>query len=240
MNIALIKAGGVGSRMNAGIPKQFVCIEEKPIIIYTLEAFEKHPSIDAIVVVCVDGWHDVLRSYAHKFGIKKLTKIVSGGATSLKSIQAGVNEIRKCYSPEDTVLVHDGNRPLLSQDIISDVIAKSEIYDSAVAVIPCTDEVMVTDSVHMESEKFLDRKTLYRIQTPDAYKLKLLEELFDQASEEQLVSLGATNTLMIATGRKVHFAQGSELNIRLTTQEDISLCESLINLNRKEKVIRYE
>lgn len=233
MNIALIKAGGTGSRMKAGLPKQFICVKDKPIIIYTLEAFESHPSIDAIVVVCLDGWHEVLRSYAKKFGITKIVKIVSGGSSSLRSIQAGINEIRKHYSPQDTILVHDGNRPLISQDIISDVIAKSELYGSSVAAIPCTDEVMVTDSVHMESETFLDRKTLYRIQTPDAYKLETLIALFDHASEAQLETLGATNTLMIASGKKVHFAQGSELNIRLTTQEDILLCESLLDLKTK-------
>ena len=230
MNVALIKAGGIGSRMNAGIPKQFVCVNDKPIIIYTLEAFEKHPGIDAIIVVCVDGWHEVLRSYARRFNIKKLKSIVNGGSTSLRSIKEGVKEIKKHYSSEDTVVVHDGNRPLVSQDIISDVLAKSKLHGSAVAAIPCTDEVMMTDAIHMESEKFLDRKMLYRIQTPDAYKFQLLLELFDYASEEQLETLGATNTLMIALGKRVYFSQGSELNIRLTTQEDILLCESLLNL----------
>lgn len=233
MNIALIKAGGVGSRMNAGLPKQFICVNDKPIIIYTLETFENHPSIDAIVVACLSGWHDVLRSYAEKYHITKLKKIVNGGETSLKSIKAGINEIEKYYSPNDTVLVHDGNRPLLSHDIISDVIAKSELYGSAVAAIPCTDEVMVTDAIHMESDIFLDRKTLYRIQTPDAYKLEMLTELFKNANEYQLLNLGATNTLMIELGKKIHFSQGSEVNIRLTTQEDILLFESLLGINKQ-------
>lgn len=233
MNIALIKAGGVGARMKAGIPKQFLCVKDKPILIYTLEAFEKHPGINAIVVVCLEGWEDVLRSYVKKFNIHKVSYIVNGGATSLKSIQFGVEELRKHYEAEDTILIHDANRPLVSQDIISDVLAKTSLYGSAVAAIPCTDEVMVTDAVHMESERFLDRRTLYRIQTPDAYHLKLLTRLFDRATEEQLLTLGATNTLMIALGEKVHFAQGSEINIRLTTREDILLCESLLDLREQ-------
>ena len=228
MNIALIKAGGVGSRMNAGIPKQFISVNEKPVIVYTLEAFQNHPGIDEIVVVCLDGWHDVLRSYADKYGITKLTTIVSGGETSLKSIQNGVNALKGNHSPEDMVLIHDGNRPLVSQDIISDVMANCRKYGSAVAAIPCTDEVMMTKPGELESDTFLDRKTLYRIQTPDAYSLKTLIYMFDTASEDQLTNLGATNTLMIALGNKVHFAQGSEVNIRLTTQEDITLFESLL------------
>lgn len=233
MNIALIKAGGVGARMSAGIPKQFICVQNKPILIYTLEAFEQHPGIDAIVVVCLDGWHEVLRNYARQFHIKKLVSIVSGGETSLKSVRAGVREIQKRYSLDDTVLIHDGNRPVITQDIISDVMAQSNLYGSAVAAIPCTDEIMMTDGSCMESERFMDRKTLFRIQTPDAYKLGILVELFDNASEEQLTTLGATNTLMIAMGKKVHFAQGSEVNIRLTTQEDILLCESFLTIKKR-------
>ena len=230
MNIALIKAGGTGSRMKAGIPKQFICVQEKPIIVYTLEAFEQHPNIDRIVVVCLKGWHKVLWAYAKKYGITKLETVVDGGETSLRSIQAGVQEIRTRYSMEDTVLIHDGNRPLVSQDIISDVLARCDLYGSAVAAIPCADEVMEVDAEPMESDRFLDHKILYRIQTPDAYKLKTVCELFDHAGDEQLDKLGATNTLMIALGNVVHFAHGSEINIRLTTQEDILLCQSLLEM----------
>lgn len=235
MNIALIKAGGVGTRMGAGIPKQFICVEDKPILLYTMEAFERHPGIDAMVVVCVDGWHDVLRDYAEQYHITKLVSVVSGGETSLKSIREGVREIQKRYDPEDVVLVHDGNRPVITQEIISDVLAQCNLYGSAVAAIPCTDEIMMTDGVENESDRFMDRRKLYRIQTPDAYRLGLLVELFDAASEEQLSTLGATNTLMIALGKKVHFAQGSEVNIRLTTREDILLCESLLDLKNKSE-----
>ena len=119
MNIALIKAGGVGQRMGAGIPKQFISIDGKPIIIYTLESFEKHPNIDEIVVVCVKGWHDILRSYCKQFGIKKVKLIVNGGETSLKSIKNGLVAMRDRYSDNDMILVHDGNRPLISQHLPS-------------------------------------------------------------------------------------------------------------------------
>ena len=228
MRIALIKAGGVGNRMKANVPKQFISINGKPIIIYTLESFQKHPGIDEIAVVCVDGWHDILWAYAKQFNITKLTTVVSGGATSLKSIRNGITALREKFTDDDIVVVHDGNRPMISQEIISDVLANCEKYGSAVAAIPVTDEVMETEKGAMSSTKFLDHKKLYRIQTPDAYRLGILKELFDNVTEEQLVTLGATNTLMIAAGHEVHFAQGSELNIRLTTQEDITLCQALL------------
>ena len=233
MNIALIKAGGMGTRMGMGVPKQFITIKEKPIIIYTLEQFEKHPSIDEIIVICIDGWHDVLRSYADKYGITKLKTIISGGTTSLRSIKNGVKAVSELYQDKDIVLIHDGNRPVISQEIISDVIVKANIYDSAVAAIPCTDEIMETNESHTGSKKFLDHKKTYRIQTPDAYRVSILKKVFDRATEEQLDKIGATNTLLIDLGEEVHFAQGSELNIRLTTQEDILQCEALLVMEKR-------
>lgn len=236
MNIALIKAGGVGSRMGAPVPKQFVTIQDKPIIIYTMEQFQSHPSIDGIIVICVEGWHDILRDYARRFGITKLLKVVDGGSTSLRSIKNGVLSMSN-YSNDDIILVHDGNRPLISQDIISDVIVECEKHNSAVAAIPCTDEVMVLSGDFYGSEKFMNRKELFRIQTPDAYRLEVLRALFSQATEEQLDNIGATNTLMIDQGGTVHFAKGSELNIRLTTQEDITKCRALLVVEGR---IKYE
>lgn len=237
MNVALIKAGGVGHRMNAGVPKQFITIQGKPIIIYTLEQFEEHPSIDEIVVVCVDGWQNILQAYAEKYHITKLKKIVSGGTTSLRSIKNGVEAIAKDHADEDIILVHDGNRPVITQEIISDVIVKCEEYGSAVAAIPCTDEVMESNDDHSGSTKFWDHKKAYRIQTPDAYRLRILKNIFKNATEYQLDHIGATNTLMIDQGQEVHFAQGSELNIRLTTQEDILQCKALLVM---EKRMKYE
>ena len=236
MKIALIKAGGVGSRMGSPVPKQFITIQDQPIIRYTLEQFQNHPSIDGIIVICVDGWHEILRDYAQRFGITKLLKIVNGGSSSLRSIKNGVLELNE-YSDDDIILVHDGNRPLISQEIISDVIVECEKFDSAVAAIPCTDEVMVIDSEFYGSKKFMNRKELYRIQTPDAYRLRILRSLFKNATEDQLDNIGATNTLMLDQGGAVHFAKGSELNIRLTTQEDITQCRALLVMEGR---IKYE
>lgn len=234
MNIAIIKAGGVGNRMGAGIPKQFIEIFDKPLIIYTLEAFENHPDIDAIIVVCVDGWHDILKAYAKKYNINKLVKIVSGGDTSLKSILCGLKAAVQKYSLDDIVVIHDGNRPLVSQEIISDVLAKCRLEGAAVAAIPCDDEVMVANLSSLTFEKYLDHKTLYRIQTPDAYRLGDIIDLFSEATEEDLVKFGATNVLAIEKKRKIKFALGSSVNIRLTTWEDISLFKSLFQIKNNK------
>lgn len=140
--IALITAAGVGSRMHQEIPKQFLNVNDKPIIIYTLEAFQKHPNIDAIEVVCLEGWHDILRAYCRQFGIDKLDGVVSGGTNGQESIFYGLKDISMRYNKEDIVLVHDGNRPMVSADVISDSISVCENYGNAVAVTQCVEAML--------------------------------------------------------------------------------------------------
>jgi len=124
MNIALILAGGHGNRTEQDIPKQFMNVYEKPLIIYTLENFEKHPDIDGIAVVCLEGWHEVLKAYAKQYGITKLKWIVSGGRDGQESTQRGVEALREICAPDDVVLVHDAIRPFLTPEVITDAITK--------------------------------------------------------------------------------------------------------------------
>ena len=140
--IAIIIAGGSGKRMGQDIPKQFINVGEKPIIVYTLEAFQKHPSIDNIIVVCIDGWHDILSAYAKQFNITKLCSIVSGGNCGQESIKNGLDEAARLFDKDDMVLIHDAIRPMVSNDIISDNIAKCKLYGNATVVAPCTTVVL--------------------------------------------------------------------------------------------------
>ena len=144
-NIALIIAGGVGARMGQDIPKQFINVHDKPVIIYTLEAFQKHPQIDAIEVVCLDGWHDVLRAYAKQFGISKLENVVSGGKNGQDSIRNGLYDIAERYkNDDDVVLIHDAIRPMVSADVITDNIRVCRQYGNAITVVPCTAAMLKT------------------------------------------------------------------------------------------------
>ena len=113
MNVALIIAGGSGQRMNQEIPKQFLNVFDKPVIVYTLEGFQRHPKIDAIEVVCLAGWGEVLRAYARQFGIDKLRWVTSGGETAQESIRNGVFALREACAADDIVVIHDGIRPML-------------------------------------------------------------------------------------------------------------------------------
>ena len=169
-NIALLTAAGSGTRVHQDIPKQFLHVNNKPIIIYTLEAFQRHPNIDEICVVILKGWEEILKAYAKQFNITKLKYVVEGGNSGQESIYNGLMAIREARTEDDVVLVHDGNRPMVSQDVITDSLVKYAQYGSAVAAIPCTEVVFVSET-GAESEKSIPREMLWRTQTPHTYKL---------------------------------------------------------------------
>lgn len=231
MNIALIIAGGNGQRMHQDIPKQFINVEDKPVIIYTLEAFQKHPDIDSIFVVCLDGWHEILSAYASQFQITKLKKIVSGGVNGQNSIKNGVLAINEIYNSNDIVLVHDAIRPMISSDIISDNIAKCKLYGSAIASIPCGEAMLTTETKNISTSSF-DRDKLMRAQTPQAFSLKKLVWAHEEAAKRGITNSVASCTLMIELGEQVYFSAGSEKNIKLTTPEDIDIFKALLSTKR--------
>ena len=145
MNVALIIAGGSGHRMGQDIPKQFINVYDKPVLIYTLEGFQRHPMIDAIELVCIDGWHDVARAYAKQFGIDKLKWVISGGETGQESIRNGVYNLEDKCAEEDIVVIHDGIRPLVDATVLSDVIRKCEQYGNGVTSMPYNEQIFMVD-----------------------------------------------------------------------------------------------
>jgi 2-C-methyl-D-erythritol 4-phosphate cytidylyltransferase len=177
MNYALIIAGGAGNRMGQDIPKQFINVYDKPILIYTLEGFQRHPMIDAIEVVCLDGWHDVLRAYANQFNITKLQGIVSGGNSAQESIRNGVFALEGKLQDDDIVIIHDGIRPLVDDTVLTDVIQKAKQYGNGVTSLPYNEQIFI---VNPEDEKttrqYIPRETLRRVSTPQAYQFKRLAQ----------------------------------------------------------------
>jgi len=232
MNIAMIIAGGSGSRMKQEIPKQFLNVNDKPIIIYTLEAFQQHPDIDEIGVVCIDGWHDILRAYARQYKISKLKWIVSGGENGQTSIRNGVFEAEKRYTTEDILLVHDAIRPMVSHEIISDCIVQCRQYGSAVAVTPCNTAVLSRTSASA-SEEVVPRERLAMTQTPQAFPVGKLVNVHRRALERGITNSVASCTLMIEMGENVHFSVGAETNIKLTTPDDLKIFRALLSLDRQ-------
>ena len=232
-NIALIIAGGSGNRMHQDIPKQFITVNERPVIVYTMEAFEKHPEIDAIAVVCIEGWEQVLWAYAKQFNISKLEYIVPGGKNGQESIKNGVMELEKHYENDDLVLIHDAIRPMVSAEIISDNIRVAREYGNAVTVIPCAEAMMQTED-GLVSVGSYPRDRLKRTQTPQAFKLSDICNLHRRALEAGITNSVASCTLMIEMGEQVYFSIGSEKNVKLTTVEDIDIFKALLTARRSE------
>lgn len=232
MAVALLTAGGIGSRMNQEIPKQFLTVKNKPIIIYTLEAFQNHPGIDGIIVACLSGWEEILKAYAKQYGITKLKWVVPGGKTGQESILNALLELEKHCDPNTTVLVHDGNRCMIDGNIISDSIVTCEKYGSAVATIPCTEVVLEFDQENCSSS-YLNRDHLKRTQTPHTYSLEKLLWAYREA-EKKNISCVASCDLMIQLGEKVYFSNGSNKNIKITTLEDIDTFEAYLAQRKDE------
>lgn len=230
-NIALLIAGGTGARMHQDIPKQFLSVNDKPVIVYTIEAFQKHPEINAIYIACLNGWQDILQAYVKQFNATKVKKIVMGGRNGQDSIRNGIYAIAEDYEENDLILVHDAIRPMVSADIISDNISKCREYGNAITVIPCM-EAMLKSEDECQSEESILRNSLFRAQTPQTISVKDAVALHKEAIEKGITNSVATCTLLLELGRKVYFAKGSELNIKITTTDDITIFKALLSMEK--------
>lgn len=231
MTIAVVIAGGVGSRMGADIPKQFVQVNGKPILLYTLEAFEQHPMIDAIELVCIEGWEDSVWAWAKKYGISKLKWIVKGGASGQESIRNGVYGLKEICQAGDIVIIHDGIRPLVESAVLDDVISKARQFGNGVTSMPYNEQIFLVDAERPDTTvKYIPRETLRRVATPQAYQFGLLYEKYQEAFEKKIGIYGSsyTNTMMTELGVRLYFAAGSDRNIKLTTPGDFDIFKAMV------------
>lgn len=233
MNIALIIAGGTGHRMKQDIPKQFLNVFDKPVIIYTLEGFQRHPEIDAIEVVCLDGWDAVLWAYAKQFQIDKLRWVIPGGETAQESIRNGLFALRDVCAPDDILVIHDGIRPMVEDFVLSDVLLKCRQYGNAVTSLPYNEQIFVTENEESTTQ-YIPRDTLRRVSTPQAYRFEKLLWAYKKAFSEGIGIQASTyaNTLMADLGERLYFAAGSEKNIKLTTKDDFELFKCYMKIER--------
>ncbi len=233
MTTAIIIAGGSGSRMGQDIPKQFINVYDKPVLIYTLEGFQRHSQIDAIELVCIDGWHDIARAYAKQFNINKLKWIVSGGNTGQESIRNGVYNLEGKISDDDIVIIHDGIRPLVDETVLSNVIIKCRQYGNAVSSMPYNEQIFVADD-EISTVKYIPRESIRRVSTPQAYKFGLLDSKYHEAFEKKIGIYGSsyTNTMMVELGERLYFAEGSDKNIKLTTKDDLEMFKAYLSADK--------
>ena len=233
MTTAIIIAGGSGHRMGQDIPKQFINVYDKPVVIYTLEGFQKHPQVDNIEVVCIDGWHDVLWAYAKQFNISKLKWVVSGGENGQESIRNGVFNLEGKVSDDDIIIIHDGIRPLVDETVLTDVILKAQQYGNGVTSLPYNEQIFIADD-DISTVKYIPRETLRRVSTPQAYKYGKLNWAYHEAYKNKIGIYGSsyTNTMMVELGERLYFAAGSDKNIKLTTKDDLELFKAYLKTEK--------
>lgn len=227
-HIALIQAGGKSTRNLLNVPNQFVNVEGKPIIVYVLEAYEKHPFIDEINVACAYGWESVLESYAKEYQITKLKHIVTGGNTILDSIRIVFNKIKNGLSDDDVIIMQESTRPLVNGSLISKLISSYEAYGNSVIVKPMNDFVQF--KAKENRAEYVDRNSLYGVESPEIYSAKTLKEVVKKTSRELKDDGSCLALLLYGLGEKIHFCENTSNNMKIVRQEDSYIFKILHSL----------
>lgn len=243
MNVALILAGGVGSRFGAKVPKQFVEVLGKPVLAYTIEAFERHPEVDAIIVACVKPYIDYVWKLRDKYGFDKLRWATEGGETFQGSVLNGIRFLEGIIDDQDIVLVHFGASPFVADNIITDAIRVCRKKGNAIST---TDFYLLSGRKKTSlpvleednySDEYIDRETVAVMNTPHAFKFGFIRDMYVDAIELGIIEEVEphTTSLMYAMGKSIHFSYGSQLNIKITRTEDLELFEGYVLEQRRKE-----
>lgn len=236
MNTALIFAGGTGQRMHAkGMPKQFLELHGKPIIIYTLEQFENHPEIDGIVVSCLESWIPHLRKLLKKFCIEKVREIVPGGETGQLSIYNGLAALEKHYPKDTLVLIHDGVRPLIDEETISKNIACARDHGCAITTTPAV-ETVTMDNENGQIGQIVDRSKCQMAKAPQSFCLGMLLEAHRQAMASGCTNYIDSASLMRHYGCMLYAVEGKSENIKITTPADFYIFRAIVDAREDSQI----
>ena len=235
MNVAVIFAGGTGQRMNSRTrPKQFLLLHGKPIIIYTLERFDQHPDVDAIVVVCLEAWIEDLNEYIRRFALTKVVSVVRGGGSGQESIRNGVYEASRLYPDDSVVIVHDGVRPLVDERTITDCIRCTRRNGSAVTVIPAIETIVQSEDGIITN--IIDRKQCQLARAPQCFLLGELRRAHERAEEEGLGDFIDSASIMAHYGHPLHEVEGSPANIKITTPSDYYIMRAIMDVQEDSQI----
>lgn len=235
MNIAVILAGGVGSRVGADRPKQFIEIMGKPVLAYTIEKFDDHPEIDAIEIVCVKSHIDYLKEMVKDYGFKKVKWITEGGDTFQGSVMNGIYNLKGEVSDDDVLLIHFGASPFVESEIISDAARVCKEKGNAIST---TDFLYLSGSKDGDkSLNYINRDTIACMNSPHAFQFKFACDLYDEGVRTGVINEVEphTTTMMYALNKPIYFSKGSQTNIKITTKEDLDLFEGYVLLQQKRK-----
>ena len=236
MNTALIFAGGTGKRMNSrSKPKQFMELHGKPVIIYTLEHFEYHEQIDNIVVVCLSDWISELEGLLKRYGIHKVSKIVVGGKTGHDSIYNGLEAMKGMTADEDIVLIHDGVRPLITEDLITQNIAAVEKYGNAITA-ECVKESLIISSDGKNVESMPKRELLYTAKAPQSFRFGEIMALYERAKQEEFKSIDSSH-LCSTYNIPMHIVMSTKNNIKITEPSDYYIFRALYEALEGQQIV---
>ncbi len=239
MNYGLILAGGVGQRMRrTGMPKQFLEVFGKPIIIYTLQKFDYCEDIDAVVIVCHSSYKDYMESLLQRYGIQKVKAIVSGGKDRQESVLNGLKYIQAGgASDEDVIVIHDGVRPLIQESILSENVRVASKYGNAMTVRPVIESVVITDKDEVGFDDFKKRDDTYSLTAPQSFQLGVLTRAYKEI-EGMETPMPLLDSALVYTylGNKIHIIKENNNNIKVTTPEDYYILKAMLELEENRYV----
>lgn len=242
MNIAVIFAGGVGKRMHSKErPKQFLEMYNKPIIIHTIEHFENHPMIDAIVVVCVEDWIDYCKSLLYKFHIEKVKTIVSGGSTGQLSIYNGLRAAKEISKKEKSiVLIHDGVRPLINDKLITDNINSVKENGSAITTAVVKETILVINDKTSTIDYVPSRKNSRVARAPQSFWLDDILEAHEKTLKKGITDCIDSCSMMQENGFDLHLVDGPGENIKITTPEDFYTMRAILEAKENAQIYGFD
>lgn len=234
MNVAIILAGGVGSRVGAEHPKQFIEIFNKPILAYTTEIYQNHPDVDAIEIVCHNDWKDYLNNMIHQYNLTKVRWVADGGATFQESVMNGINYLTDKISLDDIVMIHYGAAPFISSRIITDGIRVCKMYGMSVSCTPCF-QLLGTNDKDNTSKEWVNRDKYTQLACPQSFKFSYILDIYKRAEEQWLLEKiePHTTSLMYALGDTLYQSYGDQTNIKITTKEDLDMFNGYVLMKQQ-------
>ena len=226
-NIAIILAGGKSGRNRQNIPSQFINVQGKPVLVYCMEAYQSHPSVDAIYVVCLKGWEHVVKAYAEQYGITKLKSLLPGGSSGMASLKNALDHVQRIYDARDMVIIQEATRPMVTVDTISSLLQACADKGSATICHAMTDYVQF--NVSGAKAEYVDRNAMIALQSPEAHRLSLITEVFQKAAEKKHPLTESCCTMLLYNlGYEINFIESSINNIKLTREEDLAAFGTLV------------
>ncbi len=232
-NYLILLAGGTGTRMGANVPKQFLIVNNKPVIVHTIECFQKKDNIEGILIVCIKEWIDYMGKLINEYGLYKVKWIVEGGSSGHDSTRNGIFFLKEKIKEEDFIIIHDAARPIVPSKAIDNMLEVAYDKGNASLAIPCYETAIITLD-KLSGIKDLDRNSFMRVQTPQAYKYSDILPLYEKAEKENKHDFVYADLVLIYYGKRVYFSKGFTNNIKITKKEDIALCEALMNFSEEE------